>query len=284
LKTRHLISTLLVLLGLGNSVHGQSPFDYGKSKEVYFFSATQITKHKIGHIFTIVKSPEQGYWDFFDIDFTDNQRKFYNKWNQFKGDSNKIPQLDSLISEAGEAYGSATYYTFRQGKIDQVGQAGHGAVCYWIYKFYKGYSISDEGCKYSKESNAKKIVYRPKGLINYTVCCRKLDSDNKIIDYPKNVFKDTTFYIYNSKGKILGFKTKKRQANYNPIFSNLTRQHSEENIQTFINQTPFEQYIDQLIGYRPSLVLFEIYKNAVLPFQYDAKQRRYIEMRDIHLE
>ena len=282
---RIIITLLLLCILIGNSV-AQSPFDYGKTKNIYFISTKEIQKHKIDHIYTITASPEYGKWDFFDIDFTDISHRFYNKWCQGRDDSSNIPRLDSLILEAEEGgnYVNASFYSFENNRIEQAGMAGMGALCYSNYTFYKGYSIADESCKYANKGTQKKIVYFPNGRVNYTVCCKISDLENRIIGRRKDVFKDTTYYSYNSKRKVLGYKNKKQLAKFTPIFSKMVRQHTDIIIQTFINQTTFESYIDQMIGYRPKLLLFEIYQNAVLPFHYDSKQKKYIEMLDIHLE
>ena len=273
-----------ILCILHSNTYAQSPFDYGKTKDVYFISTKDIQNHKIDHIYTLTAEPEYGKWDFFDIDFTKLPARFYNKWSEGKDDNSRVPSLDSLILETADNYANASYYSFKNNRIEEAGMTGMGALCGSDYTFYKGYSIAEEGCKYGNETRQKKVVYFPNGRVNYTVCCKTLDLDNKVVEKKKDVFKDTTYYIYNTTGLVIGFKTKKLQAKVIPVFSNLLQQHSESYVETFINSTPFEQYIDQLIAYRPKLLLFEIYKNAVLPFKYDSISKRYVEMKDIHLE
>lgn len=269
---------------LHNNVQAQSPFNYGKTRAIYFISTKEIKQYKIDHIYTITSSPENGRWDFFDIDFTDISSVFYNKWCQGSDDSSDIPLLDSLIPYTDNNYVQATYYSFNNNNIDQAGMSGMGALCYSMYAFYNGYSIATESCKYANENNQKKVVYFKNRLVNYIVCCKRADGEDDTTGRGKDAFKDTTYYIYNNRRTVVGYKSKKQQTGFTSIFSNMAQKHSAIKSKTFINKTPFEQYIDQMIGYRPRLLLFEIYQNAVLPFQYDSKQKRYIEMLDIHLE
>ena len=276
--------TLICLLCSILSIHSiaQSPFNYGKNKNIYFFSRNDVFKYQVHHIYTIAATPEDHSWVFFDIDFTVLPNQFLNKFSDARDDGSNPPSLDSLLLDTVN-YVNAGFYSFLNNKIEQQGMNGMGALCYSEYTFHKGYSIAKEACKYQTSTSKKKIVYYPNGLVHYKTCCEVSDVESKAAP-ASDKYNDTTYYVYDNQKKVTGYKKHKRQSTITPIFSHLKRQHFETHLDVYINKIPFEQFIDQTIGYRPKLILFEIYSNAVLPFQYDSKTRKYIEMEDIHLE
>jgi hypothetical protein len=257
----------------------QSPFNYGKSRNLYFLSQHDIRRMGIKHIYTITATPEEGSWEFFDINFTDSTA-FHNNWCKALDDNSRILPLDSLILSS-ESYINGYYYSFANGKITQVGMDGMGALCHWSYSFRKNHSIATEWCKYQKGYREKKVVYFPNGLVNYETCCRTIDTDEKVIP---NSFQDTTYYSYDSVGRVVGYKKKKLKNNITPIFSQLVPKHVKTYNQSYVNKTEFEKYFRQLLRYQPKIILFEIYRNAVVVFQFDPKRKKYIEMEDIQLE
>ena len=134
------------------------------------------------------------------------------------------------------------------------------------------------------QAGKKKVSYLPIGLVNYIACCKVEDFNGRLTGKRKVIFTDTTYYIYDKEKRILGYKKERKQPKYIPVFNNLKRLYFYSQVQSYINKVEFENYIDSLIGYRPKLILFEIYRNAVLPFQYDNDKMKYFEMADIHLE
>jgi hypothetical protein len=265
-----------------NLVHAQSPFNYGKNKNIYFFSRNDMLKHQVRHIYTIAESPENRSWSFFDIDFAGLPDRYYNKFCDAHDDGSKPPSLDSLLLDTVN-YVNAKFYSFRDNKIEQEGMGGMGALCHSNYEFYKGYSIAEEACKYEMQTSSKKIVYFPNGLVNYKTCCEEVSLEETPVLH-KAKYKDTTYYVYDSQKRIAGYKKHKRQSAITPIFKGLKRQQFETNLKIYVNRVSFEDFIDRVIGYRPKLILFEIYTHAVLPFQYDSESRQYVELEDIHLE
>jgi hypothetical protein len=271
--------SLLTLLVIPFFLQAQSPFNYGKSRDIYFLSQRDISQFAIKHIYTVTADPEYGSWELFDIRFTDST-SFQNNWCTAVDVSTRIPSLDSVIQDSKEGYINGHFYSFVNGRIDAAGMGGKGALCHWVYSFRKNYAIATEECRYPEGSRKRKVVYFSDGRVNYKTCCRTTDSEEKIVG---KSHVDTTYYVYDKGGRIVGYKKQKLQKTVTPIFSELVAKHERTYNQSYINKTVFEDYVRQQIGYHPKIVLFEIYRHAAVVFKFDEKQKKYIEMEDVHL-
>ena len=266
----------------------QSPFNYGKTKDVYFLSRKEIHNAGIVHIYTVEADEQRGNWAFYDIGFNQHPSSFYNRLCQSKWDSTRIPPLDSLIASSADFIVSSEYDV----EGNKIRSRLVESFSLTDYTFYKGYAVTSNTERQIEGSTEAKINYLPDGRVGTIVCCKWLDADGSLSKEGRKlgVFRDTTFYMYDRQNRVTGYERtdgyapKKRKAPFMPIFKNLKRMHESRYTQAYVGNIPFEQYIDHLIGYRPRLLLLEIYRNAVLPFQYDSRQRKYIECADIHLE
>lgn len=273
----------MLLLTLQAAAQAQSPFDYGKTRNIYFLSRRDIRKEQIAHIYTIEGDKQKGSWAFFDIGFN-TYPGFYNHLCQSRWDSSQLPSLDSLMAMADD-YLVGTEYDFDGDKISARIE-GHSITEYTVHK---GFAISRTAERQMEQTSEALINYLPDGRVHAIICCQWLEDGGKI-RCGAGVFRDTTYYRYDGQKRVTGYQIirghhpAKANPAFIPIFKALKRQHDAPYQQAYIGKVPFESFVDRLIGYRPKLLLLEIYKNAVLPFQYDSKRKRYVECADIHLE
>jgi hypothetical protein len=278
---------ILFALLLGFNSYPQQPFNYGKSKNTYFLSRQAIAKAGIKNIFitTLPKLlkdvPTEAYVSI--IDFSD-ANAFRNGWYPYYGKARKRLSLDELLDSSDFMNGNV-YEWDENGKIILNGMEGHGTLCRDEYEHDSLVTYASNYCKQGNAYTIRKIFYHKNGLPKFSVCC-SIDSmnteagDSIIAEANPEDYKDTTWNIYNAKWQVTGTKTK---GIVKPIF-NFAYAKSDPAETYYINRSNFERFIDKMIGYRPAMLLFEIYRNAVIAFKYDAKAKRYYEAGEISLE
>jgi hypothetical protein len=280
----------IICLLLSVSSKCQHPFNYGKTKNIYFFSKADIKRLGIKNIYTRIFRTEPGGMhemvDLLDDDFS-GENSVRGGWFIYDGQKKK-PSLQFLIDSSDFVNG--TFYEFDEsGKISTAGMEGYGSLCATEYQHEKKYTLADQYCKQNAITTGSKIFYWPNGLVKYSVCCKNdtLDHDrfagDSIVTELKSLpdYSDTTRYVYNSKWQITGTVSKHKPST--SIFQ-LVSGYASGEYQSFINKTAFESFVDKKIGYRPRLVLFEIYRHAVFTFQYDEKTKKYVRYEEISLE
>jgi hypothetical protein len=282
---------LLLLIIFFTCIHGlaQQPFNYGKSKKIYFLSRKEIAKAGIETIYItsipkdLKELPENTSISI--IDFT-NDKRFTNGWFPYYGKRKIRPKLNMLLDSSDFMNGNF-YELGDDGRIAMSGMEGHGALCQETYEHDSLFTYASMTCKFGETSTTRKIFYYSNGLPKYSVCCStdsfnySIEEDSAVIQKDTSEdFKDTTWNIYNSKWQVTGTRTKE---GIKPIFTfGYAKYEPQETY--YINKTQFETFIDKKIGYRPALLLFEIYRNAVIAFKYDAKAKKYYEGGEISLE
>jgi hypothetical protein len=282
-------SLFILLLVLSGAIgHSQEPFNYGKSKNIYFLSRTDIARYGIREIYVVslpkfLKDvPDEAYVSI--IDFSDSN-SYRNGWYPYYGKAKKRLSLQELLDSSDFMNGS--YYELNEdGKIANAGMEGKGALCREEYQHDSLYTLAVEDCKYGEASTTRKIFYHSNGLPKCAVCC-EVDSFKDVNDEDSIVqpaqpgdYHDTTWYIYNARWQVVATRTRDGIKN---IFQPATGR-SEPGDRLYINKTLFENFIDKKIGYRPKMILFAIYRNAVLVFKYDAKTKKYFEAGEISIE
>jgi hypothetical protein len=268
------------------SSYAQQPFNYGKSKNIYFLSRKEIAKAGISQIYVtsnpklVKNAANEAFLSI--IDFSD-PNAFRNGWYPYTGKARKRLSLNELLDSSDFMNGNV-YEWDENGKIAMIGMEGHGALCQDEYNHDSLFTSVVESCKFSDITSSSKIYYNPNGLPKFKVCCSidslSVEDDSTIVIDDSEDYKDTTWNIYNPKWQITGTKTK---AGFKSIFS--FRYSTADAVETYyINRKSFESFIDKMIGYRPAMLLFEIYRNAVIAFKYDAKAKKYYEAGEISLE
>jgi hypothetical protein len=186
----------------------QSPFHYGKGRAIYFMSKADIKKEGIGHIYTTGANPEYGYWYFMDMDLSDLDHVYNNRFCDRRDDSSQVPPLDSLVARS-ELYVHTSFYEFTANRLHRVGTDGMGANCMWTYRYKNGGATAYEDCKYGTFTTYKKVAYLPNGLVHYVVCCSEMDFDGKRLK--GKAYGDTTYYVYDAQHWVRGFKKRRYQ-------------------------------------------------------------------------
>lgn len=278
---------ILFLLLLSFSSYSQQPFNYGKSKNIYFLSRKEIAKAGIKNIYitTIPKLlkdvPTEAYVSI--IDFSD-PNAFRNGWYPYYGKAQKKLSLKELLDSSDFMNGNV-YEWDEDGRIVMSGMEGHGTLCRDEYEHDSLFTYANNYCRFGEVYTTRKICYYSNGLPKFSACC-SIDSmnsetqDSVVTATDPEDYKDTTWNIYNAKWQVTGTRTKD---SIKPIFT-FTSAKANPLETYYINRNRFERYIDRLIGYRPQLLLFEIYRNAVIAFKYDAKAGKYYEAGEISLE
>jgi hypothetical protein len=280
------LCSFLFALFLCISGYSQHPFNYGKTKNIYFLSRKEIAKAGINNIYTttfpkLLKDvPTEAYVSI--IDFSD-PNAFRNGWYPYYGKAQRRLSLKELL-DSSDFMNGTVYEWDENGRIALNGMEGHGTLCQDEYQHDSLFTYANNFCKFGESYTTRKIFYHKNGLPDFSVCCSidslAVEEDTTVAKDDPEDYKDTTWNIYNVKWQVTGTKTKDI---IKPIFS-FAYSKSDPAERYFINRNNFESFIDKMIGYRPAMLLFEIYRNAVIAFKYDAKAKKYYEAGEISLE
>jgi hypothetical protein len=268
------------------------PMAYPSSQKVCFFSKKQIENLAIDTIYTIEVLKEKGGMHE-NIDFSvltpNNSLEVRDNWHTYN-DQRTLPALNELIKKAH--YVNGRYYSFENNLLESEGGEGYGNMCYDIYtytydsttgKISSATTVME--CKFGSLTREKRIYYDTIGRVQYKVMEPEYTAENDtLIESTSKATYDTTYYEYDVKGLLKGWKAHKTDTLSSLFNTNLPENTNITYHQCYVNKQKFEQFIDKQIGYRPTFVLFEIYKNAVFVFRYDPRKKKYYQNPDIHLE
>ena len=301
------LTTILILLTL-KVTFGQSPFNYGQNKKVYFISTELRNKLDITTIYTIDQSYNNDLggmsenWDVTLITFDTNS--ITDDWCPISLDSNFSYNFDSLTSNM--KFLNGTRYDFTNGQIIAYGGGGYGSFDWCdITQITDKISIiatscvghcGDQPVRYSKN------IFNKKGQLIYTISYPTSIENREIAEeklsleaYEKflnlNVTSenkpDTLKYHYNSKGLILNFNKEIRIQNINEVkklFTNQDDLATSKFHQCYIGKLEMEKFIFEKFGFTPELILIEIYKQAVFSFTLNRSDRKYYRTNNVILE
>lgn len=269
------ISVLCILVF--DQIHAQYPFDFGKTDSIYYFSRHDIDSLNIYHIYEVEPLNEQGSMgqdiNIFDCDYADDDGIIRERWLTYSSTSNDY-DLQLLIDSAWFVNGGFWY--LENDELSSVGLEGYGSLCESDVITKQGFKEYHTYCKGEDSIGIRKVFYHENGLVNYMVCCDKeYMGDDESLDENPNSFLDTTWNVYDEDWRIVSFVESKDTVTALRVLEDSRKHDFSENYSLFVNQEPFEDFIDQNIGFRPKTILFEIYRNAVFVFRYNPEHKRY---------
>ncbi len=296
---------------------GQSPFNYGQNKKVYFISSELRNKLGIQTIYSIDQRPLNdlgGMWENWDVTVISFDSSIVSDdWSPISLDSTYKFNFDSLTDNLNFLNG--TRYEFSSGQLISYGGGGYGSFDWKeITRFSDTVSIiatscvghcGDQPITYSKNVFNKQrqllhtVFYptpKPDNGIDTESDTKTfddyVDTENDTItfdDYERffislikdaDYSADTLFYKYDSNGHLLS--DSKEKIISNSLFTYSGNPPAFIFHQCYIGKIKMEKYLLQKIGYVPELVLFEIYNYGV--FSFVLKDKKYYPTRTVILE
>lgn len=275
---------LTIILFLLNSLTGysQNPFDKGKTIDYYYLSLTDLDSLGIYEIKNVVKLEKTGLMhqdtDFFIISFSSAPNRITDNWHIYN-DSSKIPELINLMNESRFINGE--FWELENGLLQSSGLLGYGTLCENYYERDSTITKIYRVCKGDDEGRLTgEIKYYDNGLPKLKTTIEG--------SYIENTLKvDTLYYIYDVNFKIIGTKWN-YENDVNLLFSsdksNQGNANSNNYYQIFINDELFENFIENMTGFRPKILVIEVYRLAALTFRYDRNEKKYYQTETIELE
>ena len=276
-----------------SSAFSQNPFDFGKTDSIYFISASDIDSLNIQKIY-IVDPEREGQTggmhqniNLSVIDFSSHHESLTDHWH-VETDTISLPPLDSLIENSVFINGS--FWNYEDGFLSDAGMEGYGTLCTNGYTREEEFTLVENGCKQSAEISNHLIYYYSNGLPNYSVCCESINIEEEELETDtvelnqEEIYTDTTFYQYNADWKFREIWPSSDDYRNQSITIDSYNGNLTKGYQVYINKVEFGDYLDRTIGFRPRLILIEIYRFAVLSFTYSEKDKKYIYTYTIELE
>lgn len=303
-KTLNTILTLFIL----KSAFGQSPFDYGQNKNVYFISTELRNKLDIKTIYTIDQRHDNDLggmgenWDVTLISFDTNS--ITADWYPISLDSTFKYNFDSLTTNM--RFLNGTSYEFSNGQLISYGGGGYGSF-EWkkITRFSDTVSIVATSCVGhcgDQPVNYSKNIFNKTGQLLYIISYptpgengEMNEDEMSLQEYEKflnsNVnsenIPDTLQYQYDNKGLLLNTSEESRIENKNEVrllFTNSNDLATSKFHQCYVGKIKMEKFILKKLGFTPDLILLEIYGQAVFSFTLNHSDKKYYRTNDIMLE
>lgn len=275
---------------------GQSPFNYGQNKKIYFISSELRSQLGITTIYTIDHRQQNDLggmgenWDVSVISF--DSSIVTDDWSPISLDSTYKFNFDSLEDHLDFLNG--TRYEFSSGELTAYGGGGYGSFDWKeISRFSDTVSIIATSCAGhcgDQPITYSKNVFNREGQLLFTVFYPSPKSEEAIdsessydVTFDESFFAslikdaergaDTLFYRYNSNGLLLNERKGKNITE--SLFNYPFNPPSFIFHQCYIGEGKMERYFSQKIGYTPQLVLIEIYKYGVFSFALNNKDKKY---------
>ncbi|MBK8874324.1 MAG: hypothetical protein IPN13_10530 [Bacteroidetes bacterium] len=287
-------------------IFAQSPFDYGRSKQIYFLSGEVRDSLEIEEITYVVQLPENDRggmgenWDVTVIQFS--PESITDDWYPISMPATFKYNFDSLTSDMKFLNGSR--YELSEGIAGSYGGGGYGSFDWKDIERY-GDSISiiatscvghcgDQPVRFSKN------VFNDAGMLLYSVNYPttegsdmfpeeklSLSAINEILMEGVNEenHPDTISYNYNKSG--LFIKPEEKDIQYESIksiFVSESHFNYKEFQQCYIGKIEMEKFILKKLGILPDLLLIEIYRYGVFSFALNPANKKYYRTSTLVLE
>lgn len=291
----------LILLSLLSyfGLRAQSPFDYGKNKQVYFMSDSARNAFGIREIVEITRYPvgETGgmreSWDIMTWRF--EERNVTCGWSIVNDTIDKF-NYDTIINHNNWINGSS--YSLLDGTLTEYGGGGYGTFEYTTF------TERNDSCSLSHTeltghcgsncwTQQRKNVIDQRGRILYTVYFQpEYPSDeNEGADtlqmQERDRAIDTVFYQYDAYGRLVatGKGNAMPATDVRYLFGYQGYIDRKEQFhQYYIEGSTMEKYIRTRLGYIPQLLIVEISKYSAVGFIYNDANKKYYEYSTVDLE
>jgi hypothetical protein len=286
----------------------QSPFNYGKNKQVYFIGAKERDSLGIQILYTIKQYSENDRggmgenWSVVITSFEENL--ITDDWAPISKDSLFKFNFDSLTANPPILNG--TRYELSKGSIAAYGGGGYGSFDWNDFTRVNDSVVlvatscvghcGDAPPRYSKSicDKQKKLIYSirypEKDYSDETISAETPQSFVESLEAAyksKELFPDTTYFYYNEKDQWLGPAeglNERKQVGVSWYNMGEEIKKSKYFNQVFIGNQPMEKFIKSKIGYCPQVLFLEIYRNAAFLFKYATDDKKYHRWMDVVLE
>ncbi|MBL7914669.1 MAG: hypothetical protein JNL49_06445 [Bacteroidia bacterium] len=287
-------------------IFAQSPFDYGKNKQIYFLSGQERDSLGIEEITCVLQLPENDRggmgenWDVTVIQFS--PESITDDWYPISMPATFKYNFDSLTADMKFLNGSR--YELSDGMAGSYGGGGYGSFDWKDIERY-GDSISiiatscvghcgDQPVRFSKN------VFNDAGILLYNVNYPttegsdlfpeeklSLSAMNEILMAGVNEENhlDTIFYNYNNSGLFIKPEEKDIQIeSIKSIFVSESHFNYKEFQQCYIGKIEMEKFISKKLRILPELLLIEIYRYGVFSFALNPDNKKYYRTGTLVLE
>ncbi|NDD59342.1 MAG: hypothetical protein EBZ47_08905 [Chlamydiae bacterium] len=303
-----LLGFLFGLFSFSSLTYSQSPFLYGKNKQVYFISSQARDSLQIDSIYTIQQlsekesGPKGENWSLRLTSFL--PKLISDDWAFFKKDSLFKFNFDALTQKPSFLFGKR--YDFSSSSQVSYGGWGQGAFPWKDFTRVNDTVVlvaiscvgncGDKPPAYSKllfdkqQRLKRSIRYPEKDYSEATIMAKTPQSfiDSLEMEVKKTKLgADTVFFEYDSNGLWLGPSERLKNKNKSEIPWYIDTEDSTKNTtfyQVFIGNQAMEKYIKAHLGYCPKTIIFEIHKNVALVFNYLLSDKKYHRRQDVVLE
>ncbi|OQA12510.1 MAG: hypothetical protein BWY67_00241 [Bacteroidetes bacterium ADurb.Bin397] len=287
-------------------IFAQSPFDYGKNKQIYFLSGEERDSLGIEEITSVLQLPENDRggmgenWDVTVVQFS--PELITDDWYPISMPATFKYNFDSLVADMKFLNGSR--YELSDGMVGSYGGGGYGSFDWKDIERY-GDSISiiatscvghcgDQPVRFSKN------VFNDAGLLLYSVNYPttegsdmfpeeklSLSAMNEILMAGVNEenYPDTIFYNYTKSGLFIKPEEKNIQIeSIKSIFVSESHFNYKEFQQCYIGKIEMEKFISKKLRLLPELLLIEIYRYGVFSFALNPANKKYYRTGTLELE
>ena len=304
-----IFTIILLAIFIRKLAVGQSPFNYGHNKKIYFISTELRNKLGLETIYCIDQLQEGDFggmhenWDVTAIEFDSNMISC--DWAPISLDSGYKFNFDNITTNLDFLNGSG--YEFSNGKLNAYGGGGYGTFDWKeIFRYANTMSIITTACVGHCGSNtplnySKNIINR-KGRLLYTVSYpTPEESEGTFFDTGSTneleIFlnskvttenlPDTCQYHYNRKGLLLNvnkYSAINNRKEAKTLFSYGGDYPKNYFHQLYIGKVEMENFFSKTLKCMPELVLIEIYEQGVFSFSLNAQDGKYYQSACIVLE
>lgn len=287
-------------------IFAQSPFDYGKNKQIYFLSGEERDSLGIEEITCVLQLPENDRggmgenWDVTVVQFS--PELITDDWYPISMPATFKYNFDSLTADMKFLNGSR--YELSDGMVGSYGGGGYGSFDWKDIERY-GDSISiiatscvghcgDQPVRFSKN------VFNDAGILLYNVNYPttegsdmfpeeklSLSAMNEILMAGVNEenYPDTIFYNYTKSGLFIKPEEKDIQMeSIKSIFVSESHFNYKEFQQCYIGKIEMEKFISKKLRLLPELLLIEIYRYGVFSFALNPANKKYYRTGTLELE
>jgi hypothetical protein len=286
----------------------QSPFNYGKNKQVYFIAAKERDSLGIQLLYTIKQYAEKERggmgenWSVVITSFSENL--VTDDWAPFSKDSLFKFNFDSLTTNPPILNG--TRYELSNGSILAYGGGGYGSFDWNDFTKVNDsvvlVAISCVGHCGDQPPRFSKSIYDKQGKLTRSIHYPQKDYSDEtmtaetpqsFVESLETAYKsnglspDTTYFQYDGNGLWLGpveGLNERKQAGVAWYNMGEEIKKSKYFNQVFVGNQPMDKFIKSKIGYCPQVLFFEIYRNAALLFKYSSSDKKYHRWMDVVLE
>lgn len=304
--------TILLTIFILSSANGQSPFNYGQNKSIYFISTELRNKLDIKEINTIKQSDEnengemRQKWSLSFIDF-DTSDVSDSNWEVIRDSTFKDNYLEGLTTENDMFFMYERDYQFRDGQLEVFGVGSHsGGDRNYVTRLSDTISITATHCVRCGDQPViySKNVFNKMGQLIYAirypapskneeepeVSLESLEECEKFLNtyVTAENTPDTIQYRYDNKGLLFNIDEDNTIKNINEaktLFTNSTDLSIfSEFHQCYVGEIEMEKFFLNKIGYTPELLLIEIYRQAVYSFHLNQSDKKYYQAIEVMLE